>query len=104
MSSNPWGNITLKRTGLTNMRLSQENENKQKMEESQEQFQKQAIENESKTNIYKERIESLGADAMLGQQGRLGGQKLKKNKSRKSRVKTKKMKKMKKTKRNRSYK
>lgn len=71
--SNPWG-VSLKKTGLNQQRLSQEESSRANLEENQANLKQLASENTSKMGDYDERQASLAADAMAGQQGRLPGQ------------------------------
>ena len=72
--SNPWG-VTLKKTGLNTQRSLAEESAKMNLENRQSEISANAALNRANENIYKERQSSLAADAMMGQQGRLGGKK-----------------------------
>jgi hypothetical protein len=71
--SNPWG-VKLRKTGLNDQRLANEQSNMNELNERQADLQNMALNNSSKLNDYNERQSSLAADAMAGQQGRLPGQ------------------------------
>lgn len=94
--SNPWGN-TLRKTGLNEQRLQQEQSGINDLQQRQGELQTVASENASKFGTYDDRQASLAADAMYGQQGRLdkGGKK----KSRRHKRKTRKSRKSRKARR-----
>jgi hypothetical protein len=81
-----WG-VTLKKTGLTEQRLNQDNAAVNQIQENQQNLQTMSQENRGKTETYKDRQGSLAADAMYGQQDRYnsGGKGRKSRKSRKGR-------------------
>ena len=70
---NPWG-VKLKKTGLNDQRLANEQSNINELNQRQSDLKNMALNNSSKLNNYNERQSSLAADAMAGQQGRLPGQ------------------------------
>jgi hypothetical protein len=72
--SNPWG-VKLKKTGLNAQRSAAEEAAKMTLENKQSEMSANAALNKENENIYKERQASLAVDAMMGQQGRLGGKK-----------------------------
>ena len=78
--SNPWG-VSLKKTGLNEQRSIADEKAKQNLEDRQSELVTNAALNKENKGIYNDRQASLAANAMMGQQGRLGGKK----KSRKNR-------------------
>ncbi len=72
--SNPWG-VTLKKTGLNAQRSAAEETAKMNLENKQSEMLANAALNRANKDIYEDRQASLAADAMMGQQGRLGGKK-----------------------------
>ena len=71
--SYPWG-VKLRKTGLNEQRSSLEQSRAADLEQNQMALNKLASENASKIGEYTNRQDSLAADAMAGQQGRLPGQ------------------------------
>jgi uncharacterized membrane protein len=64
-----WG-VTLKKTGLTEKRLNEDNTASNQLQENQQNLQGVNQENRGKTCVYKDRQDSLATDAMHGQQDR----------------------------------
>ena len=85
-NQSPWGNIKLKKTGLNELRTTQENEAKSQIFNSQDKLQNIANDNKSRYLAYEDRQASLAADAMYGKQNRYNyGGKLRKYKTSKFR-------------------
>lgn len=70
--SNQWG-VKLRKTGLNEQRLNQEELNRLNLEQNQSSLGDLSRENNLKMEDYDERQGSLAASAMMGQQGRLNG-------------------------------
>jgi hypothetical protein len=70
---NPWGK-TLRKTGLLEKRITNDQESVAKLEERQGDIKDLSRVNASKKNIYTDRQDDLLVDATAGQQNRLPGQ------------------------------
>ena len=68
--SNPWG-IKLKKTGLIEKLLTEDQTNANKLEQRQLELKDISLNNLLKINEYKERQSSLATDSMAGQQKRI---------------------------------
>lgn len=74
--SNPWG-IKLKKTGLIEERLNKEQSALSGLESRQIEMMRNLETDKERKNVYDDRQSSLAADAMKGQQERLGGRRTK---------------------------
>ena len=68
--SNPWG-IKLKKTGLIEKLLTEDQTNANKLEQRQLELKDISLNNLLKINEYKERQSSLETDSMAGQQKKI---------------------------------
>lgn len=77
--------VKLKKTGLNEKRLIGEEDAKINLENRQSELESNAALNKANKDVYDDRQGSLAANAMMGQQGRLGGKKKTRKHKRKSR-------------------
>jgi len=80
-----WPGVQLKKTGLNEQRLVGEQDVKINLENRQSELASNAALNKANKDVYDDRQGSLAANAMMGQQGRLGGKKKTRKHKRKTR-------------------